>query len=271
MTQRSPAEVRRHYSTMLGDPFGEIFYRVEGEYLWLYRKWQEYKLLFLNDAHVALLNAAEGGFWEDVRRALHENILLHICVLTDSPGSAGTGKPGEEPRLTVWQLPKHCRQNRAKKATQCRIESLCSELKPFRRWRNERIAHRALPRALNGGEKRGLQPPTVAATDRVVQGLHEVLNVVREVELKYAIVEQPILGYRPRAGAFIAHLSALVEAMHGFTGVLGLEGDEEARIDRAHTALARAGHTDPIGRSTPRELVELSNRFAAIRRPTRDA
>ena len=29
----------------------------------LYRKWEEYKLLFLNDAHVELLSAAAGGFW----------------------------------------------------------------------------------------------------------------------------------------------------------------------------------------------------------------
>ena len=271
MTQKSAAEVRREYRTKLGETFGDIFYRVEGEYLWLYRKWEEYKLLFLNDAHVGLLNAAEGGFWEDVRRALHENILLHICVLTDSPGSEKTEKPGEEPRLTVCQLPGHCRRKRAKRGTQRRIESLGRELKLFRRWRNERIAHRALPQALNGEEKGGLQPPTIAATERVVQGLHEVLNVVREVELEYATVEQPILAYRPRAGAFMAYLSGLVEAMHGFTEVLGLESDEEDRIARADAALARAGYTDPIGRSTPHELVELSNRFAAIRRRTRDA
>ena len=269
MTQKSADEVRKEYRTELGEIFGNIFYRIESEYLWLYRKWEEYKLLFLNDAHVELLSAAAGGFWEEVRRALHENILLHICVLTDSPGSKKAKEPSEEPRLTVCQLPGHCRRKRAKRETHRRIKTLEQELKPFRRWRNERIAHRALPQSLNGDEMAALRPPTVAATDSVVQGLHEVLNVVREVELKYATSEEPILCYRPRAGAFMAYFSGLVEAMHGFTVMLGLdESDEQDRIARARAVLARAGYRDPIGRSTPHELIELSKRFAAVRRRT---
>ena len=268
MTHKSAGEVRREYRTQLGETFGDIFYRVEGEYLWLYRKWEEYKLLFLNDAHVELLNAVAGGFWEEVRRALHENILLHICALTDSPGSKTAKKPGGEPRLTVRQLPGHCRRKLAKGETHRRIESLGQELKPFRRWRNERIAHRALPQALNGDEKGMVRPPTVAATNSVMQGLHEVLNVVREVELKYATSDEPILRYQPRAGAFMAYFSGLVEAMHGFTVMLGLESDEEDRIARARAVLSRAGYRDPVGRSTPHELIELSKRFATVSQRT---
>ena len=97
MTDRSAEDVRQEYKTKLGEMFGDIFYRVECDYLWLYRKWEEYKLLFGNDAHVGLLNAAGGGFWQDMRRALYESILLHICVLTDSPGSDTADKPGEQP------------------------------------------------------------------------------------------------------------------------------------------------------------------------------
>ena len=266
MTHKSADEVPKEYRTKLGDAFGDMFYRIESEYLWLDRKWGEYKLLFLNDGHVRMLNAASGGFWEDVRRALHENILLHICVLTDSPGSEESEHPGEEPRLTVWRLPKHCSRKRSKQETQRRIESLSQELRPFRRWRNERIAHRALPQALNENEQEELRPPTIAATDRVVQVLHEVLNVVREVELEYATVEEPIQCYRPRAGAFMAYFSGLVETMHSFATMLGLESEEHDRIARATTMLSRAGYTDPIGRSTPHELVELSKRFATVRR-----
>ena len=266
MTHKSADEVRKEYRTKLGDAFGDMFYRIESEYLWLYRKWREYKLLFVNDGHARMLNAASGGFWEDVRRALHENILLHICVLTDSPGSKKTKKQGEEPRLTVRQLPGHCRRRRAKRQTHRRIKSLGEELKPFRRWRNERIAHRSLPESLNGNEKGELRLPTIAATDRVVQGLHEVLNVVREVELEDATAEEPMLAYGPRAGAFMAYFSGLVEVMHSFTTMLGLESEEHDRIARATTMLSRAGYTDPIGRSTPHELVELSKRFATVRR-----
>ena len=255
MTQKSAEEVQKEYRAKLGESFGDVFYRVESEYLWLYRKWKEYELLFLNDRYVALLNAAEGGFWEDVRRALHENILLHICVLTDSPGSKQAKKPSEKPRLTVRQLPGGCRRKRAKRGTQRRIENLEKELKPFRRWRNERIAHRALPDTLNVDEKGGLRPPTREATKRVMQGLHEVLNVVREVELETATVEQPVLCYQPRARAFMAHLSGLVETMHGFTTLLGLEANEQDRIRRARAVLSRAGYTDPLGRSTPHELI----------------
>ena len=268
VTDRSAEDVRQDYRTKLGDRSGDIFYRVECEYLWLYRKWEEYKLLFGNEAHVGLLNAAAGGFWEDVRRALHENILLHICVLTDSPGSEKSEKPAEKPRLTVFQLPGRCRRRLAKRRTQRLLEGLGDDLKPFRRWRNERIAHRALPQSLNGEDNSDLRPPTLAATDRVVQRLHELLNVVREVELEYATCEQPLLAYRPRAGAFMAYLSGLVEVMHAFAASLGLDSDEDASIERASAILARVGYTDPFGRSTPLELVELSKRFAAVRRPT---
>ena len=92
-------EVRAETVAALGSPLGELFHSLENQLVWVHLKWQEYLQLFGDSQQrVDLLNSTAPAFFHELQRALWEDILLHLCRLTDKLKSAG------KPTLTLRQL-----------------------------------------------------------------------------------------------------------------------------------------------------------------------
>ena len=168
-------EIRQDYINKMGEELGSQFHRLWNECAWLHLKWGEYVALFgTKPSRVELLNASARGFFSLLDSSLWEDVLLHICRLTDDP------QVGRRQTLTVLRLP-----TLVDPAIHDKIRALVSvavkRTKFARDWRNRHIAHRDLRLALNRGAKR-LAP---ASRKRVRDAIAAIVTVLGAVEQHY--------------------------------------------------------------------------------------
>jgi hypothetical protein len=77
-------QLKERYIGAMGRDLGEVFHHLMQEAARLHLKWNEYVAVFDAGAEVQLLNrAAPGHFWI-VQNACWNEILLHICRMTDA-------------------------------------------------------------------------------------------------------------------------------------------------------------------------------------------
>lgn len=99
--EHGPDEVKQRYVTSMGKELGQLFHLLWNECVWLHWKWSEYATLYGSKSErVDLLNQAAPAFFKIVQDAMWEDILLHICRLTDPPKS----RRGKH-TLTLRRLP----------------------------------------------------------------------------------------------------------------------------------------------------------------------
>jgi hypothetical protein len=78
------AAVQRRYAAEMGIELAEVFSKFFHECAGLHAKWNECIALFgTNQGRIDILNSAASGFFGMVQRVLWEDVLLHICRLTD--------------------------------------------------------------------------------------------------------------------------------------------------------------------------------------------
>ena len=84
----SPEQVRDRSVAAMPTPLGEIHYALHNEVAWLHLKWKDFRALFGRDQEtIDLLNAAAPAFFHALQRMMWEDVLLHLCRLTDPPQS----------------------------------------------------------------------------------------------------------------------------------------------------------------------------------------
>lgn len=95
-----PEEVKKRYVAAMGKELGQFFALLWNECAWLHWKWSDYAILFgSKPERDDLLNRAAPAFFKLVQNAMWEDILLHVCRLTDPPKSCG------KDTLTLRRLP----------------------------------------------------------------------------------------------------------------------------------------------------------------------
>lgn len=170
-----PDEVRAKYIAAMGEDLGSLFYICWNECAWLHLKWAEYLLLFgTKSERVQLLNKAAPAFFRIVQDSLWEDVLLHLCRLTDSPQSAG------KDNLTVRRLPSLVREERQAEIADL-VEDLQIKSEFARDWRKRHIAHHDLALAL-GKSAKPLERATREGVDGALAALATLLDAV---EIKY--------------------------------------------------------------------------------------
>lgn len=96
----STDEARERDVSVMGKPLGELHFAFRHEVVWLHVKWSEYRALFASDKETLdLLNHAAPAFFHNLQRLMWEDVLLHLCRLTDPPKSAG------KDNLTLMRIP----------------------------------------------------------------------------------------------------------------------------------------------------------------------
>ena len=169
--QRTAEETEDAYMAAMGDELGTLFYHCWNECAWLHMKWGEYVVLFgTSEERVQLLNRAAPAFFKMIQDSLWEDLLLHLCRLTDPPQSVG------KDNLTVQRLPGLVADEIRSEVSEA-IERLHGRSEFARDWRRRHIAHRDLALAL-GKTASPLAVASRAGFKKALASLTAVLNVV---------------------------------------------------------------------------------------------
>lgn len=162
----SAEEVRSAKIAAMPGPLGELHYELWNQVVWLHIKWREYRAFFGKDREtVEFLNEVAPAFFHHLQRVLWDDVLLHLCRLTDPPKSAG------KDNLSLTCLPPAVPDLRLRGEVEALVD-LCQQRTAFARdWRNRRLAHTELP-PLNGAKTTAL-----AAASR--QHVEDALNAIR--------------------------------------------------------------------------------------------
>jgi hypothetical protein len=170
-------EVRQDYIAKMGDELGSQFNRLHNECAWLHLKWSEYVALFgAKQSRVDLLNASARGFFGLVQTSLWEDVLLHICRITDEP-EVGRRK---RQTLSVRRLPALVELSIEEKIRKL-VSAAVKKSEFARDWRDRHIAHRDLKLAL----KEGAKPLAGASRQGVKDAIGAIVATLTAVEQHY--------------------------------------------------------------------------------------
>jgi len=135
----SPDELKAERVAALGVELGETYHQLLNELIWILFKWEQYRALFgTKPERVDLLNRAAPVFFVIVQDTLWDDILLHLCRLTDSPTSVG------RPNLSVKRLPMLIQHPVFRNEVTKLVDTAVAKATFARDWRNRRLAHRDL-------------------------------------------------------------------------------------------------------------------------------
>jgi AbiU2 len=159
-------ELRQRYCEAMGSDLGEVFHQLMQEAAWLHLKWNEYIALFANATRVNQLNRAAPGFFRMVEETWSDDLILHICRMTDKGNDV----------LTVRLIPKLVTVA-LRDEVNSRLRRLTAAVDFARDWRDRRIAHRNIALALD----RSAEPLSVAdkaAFTGAIEAIDELLHFV---------------------------------------------------------------------------------------------
>jgi hypothetical protein len=145
----------------LGEEVGRIFHGLHNEYFNVRLKWQEFIAIFGSPGRVEIANDAAPAYFGMIQDVLWDDILMHICRMTDKP----------KMRLTFLALPKRMKDD-------SELESLVKDASAktafARDWRDRYLAHRDLNLALKRGHP--LANATRRDTEAALDALHAILH-----------------------------------------------------------------------------------------------
>ena len=163
-------DVRNEAIAVMGSPLGDIYYSLSAEVSWLHLKWNDFRELFVDRETVELLKAAAPAYFLDLQRQTWEDILLHLCRVTDPPVSAGKSN------LTIRRLPDLVSDQMLRAELEVLVNDAVQKTMFARDWRNRRLAHKELNR---------LQPLASASLKHVEDALAAIRIVINRLEQPY--------------------------------------------------------------------------------------
>jgi hypothetical protein len=167
-------DVKRRYIVAMQPELGQVFYALFNQCAWLHLKWGEYVRLFgTSEERVTFLNRAAPGFFHIVQDTLYDEVLLHVCRLTDPAGIFGRN---DRQNLSVKQLPVLVRDE-LKSEVRNLVDRATAASTFARDHRNRRISHADLLVAL-GTPATPLQADSRQAVQEAIEGITATLNFV---------------------------------------------------------------------------------------------
>jgi len=187
---QSSDDVRASYVAAMGEPLGAVYHALWHQVALLHLRWNSYRGLFAASPQtIALLNSAAPAFFFDTERIMWEDVLLHLCRLTDPPQ---VGRQKRE-TLTLKRLPPLVEDLAIRAEVQRFVDAADQRTQFARDWRNRRLAHTELP-PLFGEIQR---PLAIASREHVENALAAFRDVMNLVSRSYG---QGIVGYEHSIG-----------------------------------------------------------------------
>ena len=204
-------EVRSEAIAAMGSPLGGIYHSLSDEVSWLYLKWNDFRELFADRETVDLLNSAASAYFHELQRQTWEDVLLHLCRVTDPPLSAG------KPTLTIRRLPDLVSDEMLRVELQLLVNDAVQKTMFARDWRNRRLAHKELDRS---------QPLASASRKHVEDALAAIRMVLNRLEQTYLNNTVSYEGTIPDLGG-VASLIAVLRK-----GVDARRAEREAKLHK---------------------------------------
>jgi AbiU2 len=135
MSYQSAEELLAKHVRDMGDHLGQVYNAMSNELSWLHVKWNLYRQLYATSPErVEILNRAASHFFGVLRRALVDDIAMHVARLTDPATIRG------RQNLTIRRLPPLV-PDALKAETKDLASAAMKACDSVRVWRNRRIAH----------------------------------------------------------------------------------------------------------------------------------
>ena len=168
-------------------PLGEIHYRLHDEIAWLHIKRADFcRLYATGQERVDLLNAAAPAFFHYLQRMMWEDVLLHLCRVTDPVKSRG------HDNLSIMRIPDAIPDQPFRNEMKSLIDDAKRKTQFTREWRNRRLAHEELP-AFGGQAAAPLPPANYRDVETALAALSVAMNRIERRYLNESVLyEQSI-------------------------------------------------------------------------------
>jgi hypothetical protein len=163
-------QVRNEAVAAMGSELGVTYHSLSDQVAGLHLKWDTFCELFAERDTVDLLNSAAPAYFNELQRQTWEDVLLHLCRVTDSPLSAGKSN------LTLRRLPDLVSDQVLRTNIQALVDDAVKKTSFARDWRNRRLAHTELTRS---------QPLATASRKHVEDAMAAIRLVINQVEQCY--------------------------------------------------------------------------------------
>jgi hypothetical protein len=112
----------------------DLHFNLGQELSWVHAMWDDFSALYRTGKDtIDILNRAAPAFFSELQRLLWEDILLHLCRLTDPPKSCGRDN------LTVTRLPLVIPDVKLKRRTEGMVVKAVARTKFARNRRNRKL------------------------------------------------------------------------------------------------------------------------------------
>jgi hypothetical protein len=176
-SEQTPEEIKAEFCESMGPELGASYYVLYNDVVWLHMKWKEYRELYgESEARINLLNESASAFFYVVERVLWENILLHMCRLTDRE-TTNRSKNHTHTNLSLDYLANSIDVMPFKDMLKESLYKAEQDTSFARVWRNKRLAHRDLDHSL----ERSVEPlPPVSRLDieNALLSIRKVMNMI---------------------------------------------------------------------------------------------
>jgi len=168
--EKSAEQALAECKQVLGEEFGQVFYLLHNEVVWLFVKWQQFQKLYeTNSDRIDLMNKTAPFLLRVVQITLWESIILNIARLLDPPETMG------KPNLSIKRLTHFIDD----KSNLEHLNELIANAETFvtfaRDWRNRQIAHRDLELTLDTSVK-SLAEANKEDIDNSLKAIKDVFN-----------------------------------------------------------------------------------------------
>ncbi len=242
------------YEDKLGREFSMIFHSLNNDWASALVRYKEFRELFGTAERVKLLNAIGGGLFWDVQQVFWSDLMLRLTRLTDPPKSAG------KDNLTVQRLPGLCEDSDLREEIAGLVREAVAATAFARDWRNRRIGHADLARAIDPCPE-PLTEATLPKAKAALDAVHKVLDTISVRLLHTGIVN--VVVTRPRARAFIAYVSQLIGAVQCVDSIMDPSGQKPVTDRAAAETFLRKLQCRPTWQNTKQvfELRQAARRF----------
>jgi len=168
------------------EDLGALYGTLEREVQWLHAKWKIfYQLFVVSEERVKFLGNKAPGFFGIIQEVLRDDIFMALSRLTDPP------RTGNKENLSLERFVEQLKESEESdfyRGVSKQLNRIQSHCKPFRDWRNRKIAHRDLPTALeyHPDPLPGINREMIEDALRMIAGLlNRVLKHFEDAETAY--------------------------------------------------------------------------------------
>jgi hypothetical protein len=174
---RTGNEIKEEYCKVLGTEFGNFFYEIYTQTVWLFVEWEQYKKLYTKEETVEVLNNTASSYFALQQRIQWNSIVLNIARLTDEE------KLGKYENLTYLKIPDYIEDEEFKQEIKLEIMKLKKEREDIKKLRHKILAHNDLECILY--EKKKIEILNTVTLKKAETVLSQIENIFQMIYSHY--------------------------------------------------------------------------------------